>query len=86
MSKKLLVSSLMDNLKSNIGKDGLNKRESIAQYQLSSESMDDMAIASAKESAATLISTVEDTISLVLASEEFAGIEFSKSQIAAATN
>ena len=84
-SKKGLISSVLENLQAGLSKDGLNGRKELATYALGTEDFDSIGIENAESNSAKLNNVVNDTISMVLSSEEFGGYDFTDAQISAAT-
>jgi len=82
--QKKLIGSLLSSLQSNIGKDGLNNRQEITAYTMSSESLDQISKDSAVASRDLLEATIDRTIGLLIGTEEFKGVKFSVAQLTAA--
>ena len=82
--KKSLVSTIMGTLNQNIDDTGLTTRPEVAGYAIGVESMDSHAADNAKVSLEKLDVIVGETIDTILATEAFAGVDFTVAQIDAA--
>jgi len=81
--KKGLVKDIMENLKVGFNKDGLGKRTELAGYVLGQEDFDSLSGDTAKDNIDKLGNTIDSTLSLVLGSESFSGMDLTEAQIAA---
>jgi len=84
MSMKKLTGSIMAGVKTGIQDANLNNRDEITHYVLSGESMDKAGQEVAGSALARLNDTVEETLAMVLGTEEFEGGNFTDAQFAAA--
>jgi hypothetical protein len=84
MSQKKLVSSIMEDLRLNLGKDGLTSKKELALFALGTESFDNVSREAALSAKDSLEDTISRTIKTVLSKEEFKGTKFSPAQISAA--
>lgn len=83
-SNKKLVSTLVGTLKDSINDESVQNRNGIAQYSVSSESMDSMAREGGQAGVESLGNIVDSTIGLILGNEEFAQVDFTAAQVNAA--
>ena len=81
---KDLVKSIGSTLKTNVSSTGIGSNDNIVNVTISSESMDEGTAVSAKAGVNNLLDSVDNTISAILSSEEFAGVDFKEHQIQAA--
>lgn len=81
---KDIVEGMLNNLKTNMKKDGVAGRPEIAQLALSAESMDQADVKLAGESTKSLHDSVTDTIALLSNEEGFKDVTFEPYQIDAA--
>jgi hypothetical protein len=82
--KKALVLGMLGALEQNISDKGLNNRKELSGFVISHEGMDTPTREGHEVNLNTLNSTVNDTLSMILSSEDFEGITFSDAQLNAA--
>lgn len=84
MLDKNTIVGLINGLKESVTVGGLHNRTDIAQYSISSESMDEGTASNAKEALVRLNEIVDNTIEAVVSNEENQELNFNPSQLRAA--
>ena len=82
--RKGLITTILGSLDRDINDKGLQKRPEVANYVISSESMDSSAKESAVNAINSLDAIVEETIATIVSHEDYEGVQFSDAQISAA--
>jgi len=83
-AKKALVLGMLGALEQNIGDKGLNNRRELSAFVVSNEGMDATSREGHEVNLNSLQATVDDTLTMMLSSEDFEGVTFNDAQMNAA--